>query len=199
MSKMTKDKRDKMLLTAILALGTCACLYYLVITDMKDKITELEGKIGDVNKDIRTSERYFKNRESYQTEMEKTRALMEKRQEDMLKEGEDNYRVLNLFNKRIPDYDLWIAEFKQPQPETSTVLPKFPFKSVSLTVALLGTYQNLGRFLADFENDFPYMRVQLVQIAPYAGDSRAAPEPGAADSGRLRLEFKLFVLIRSQL
>jgi hypothetical protein len=40
-----------------------------------------------------------------------------------------------------------------------TMLPEFPYKQVSLTVAGTAHFHDFGRFLADFENKFPHIRV----------------------------------------
>jgi hypothetical protein len=57
-------------------------------------------------------------------------------------------------------YKVEIPQFSQIGPITEmTMLPGFPYKQASMTVAGKAHYHELGRFLADFENRFPHIRI----------------------------------------
>ena len=43
------------------------------------------------------------------------------------------------------------------------MIPNFPYKQVRLSLFGTGYYHNIGKFLSDFENTFPHMR--LVNLA----------------------------------
>lgn len=71
-----------------------------------------------------------------------------------------------------------LRKFKQPYkveipqfsgidgPRPTTLLPDFPYQQVSLTVGGTAFFQDFGRFLADFENQFPYVRVLNLTLEP---------------------------------
>jgi hypothetical protein len=46
------------------------------------------------------------------------------------------------------------------------VLPDFPYKAADYKVDGAAHYHEFGRFLADFENSYPYMRIQNLNLFP---------------------------------
>ena len=44
--------------------------------------------------------------------------------------------------------------------------PSFPFKQVKFTITGTAYYHDLGKFIANFENTFPHIRVVNLQIQP---------------------------------
>jgi Tfp pilus assembly protein PilO len=53
-------------------------------------------------------------------------------------------------------------------------MPNFPYKQVRLSLSGTGYYHNLGKFVSDFENTFPHMR--LVNLAIGTTDSSDSSE-----------------------
>jgi hypothetical protein len=49
------------------------------------------------------------------------------------------------------------------------LLPKFPYKQATFTVAGTAFYHDLGQFLADFENTFPLIRIVNLDLEPAGG------------------------------
>ncbi|MFM2296167.1 MAG: hypothetical protein RLZZ350_2580, partial [Verrucomicrobiota bacterium] len=61
-------------------------------------------------------------------------------------------------------------------PEVNTLIPKFPYKQVHVAVNGSAFYQDFGHFLCDFENRYPYMRIENVTLDPSGGQSEADRE-----------------------
>src|SRR5207248_2397113 len=102
----------------------------------------------------------------FQANLEQLRAALNVRQAQMPRPGEDHVWFLRIMEDRRGKYNLDINEIRNPEAWDPGVLPSFPFKGVAFTVTVTGTYTDFGRFLADFENNFPYMRVQLGSVLP---------------------------------
>ena len=69
------------------------------------------------------------------------------------------------------------------------VFPKFPYKAAVFPVKGTSHYHNLGRFLADFENSFPFVRVQNLELSP-------APRTAGEDAESLNFKFEIVALIK---
>jgi hypothetical protein len=69
-----------------------------------------------------------------------------------------------------------------------TMLPNFPYKQASITVLGTAHYHDLGRFVADFENQFPHIRLLnlSVEVAP-------APAPGQVEMLSFKVEIVTLV------
>jgi Tfp pilus assembly protein PilO len=73
-------------------------------------------------------------------------------------------------------YKIDLAQFSQIDgPRDTSAIADFPYQQATLTVAGAGRYHDLGRFFADFENQFPYIRLQNLSIEP-APSSQASEE-----------------------
>ena len=68
-------------------------------------------------------------------------------------------------------------------------LAKFPYKQVTLQVAGTAHYHDLGKFLADFENEFPHIR--LVNL-----DIQVNPSPAAGDVEKLVFKVDIVTLVK---
>jgi hypothetical protein len=68
------------------------------------------------------------------------------------------------------------------------MLPAFPYHQATSTVTGSAYYFDFGRFVADFENQFPYMRIQNLNLEP----SGAADDPE-----KLSFRMEIVTLIKS--
>jgi hypothetical protein len=66
---------------------------------------------------------------------------------------------------------------REPEIGDIGVLPKFPYQAASFGVKLNARFHDFGAFLADFENAFPDMRVQNLEIEPESGMHTLGKEP----------------------
>jgi Tfp pilus assembly protein PilO len=198
MNKLSKDKRDKLILICLAVVGVISVLYFFVLSDMKDEQATLGTKIFSIKDKIDKSDRLMKHQRDLQARLDGLKQSLELREVEMPRPGEDHVWFLKIMEARRTKYNLDISDIRNPEAWDPGVLPKFPFKGVSFNVTIVGAYADFGKFLADFENDFPYMRVQLISIVP---DSPIAP-PGttavADDGGKLRFNFRVISLIKSQ-
>jgi hypothetical protein len=201
MNKMSKDKRDKMLLVCIGAAGIIAIVYFFVISDMRVEIATLQSKITTLDDKRDKSDRLLKRQADFQASIEQLRKTLNARQADMPRPGQDHSWFIHLMEDRRTKFNLDVVDIRNPEPWDPGILPKFPFRAVSFHVTLLGAYTDFGKFLADFENSYPYMRVQIMNIAPEVQNTAVRTPEGAApaaDDGKLRFNFRVISLVKSQ-
>jgi len=46
------------------------------------------------------------------------------------------------------------------------VLPQFPYRQIKVNISGTAYYHDLGKFIADFENTFPHIRVVNLTVEP---------------------------------
>jgi len=81
------------------------------------------------------------------------------------------------------------------------VLPKFPFQSATFGVKISGRFHDFGAFLAKFENKFPYMRVQNIELelegAGKGASKESVPqETEASASEPLAITMRIVTLVK---
>lgn len=196
------------MLAGIGSVGIIAVLYFLVITDQKAEIDQLSSKISALGSKRDVSLRTGKRGRDVQSELEERKKILEEKQVGMPRPQDDHVWFLRIMEEMRPRYGLDLEEIRNPEETEAGVLPKFPYRAVALNVSMLGNYNDFGRFLADFENRYPYMRVQLTSVSADARSLRESvrapgmPEPAGAqakDSGKLRFNYRVIALIRSQI
>jgi hypothetical protein len=68
--------------------------------------------------------------------------------------------VINTVRQFKAPYRVDIPQFSPLGPTTDVnLLPSFPYKQTTFSVQGTAYYHDFGRFLADFENQFPHVRV----------------------------------------
>jgi hypothetical protein len=55
-----------------------------------------------------------------------------------------------------------------PEFVSAGLLTKFPYKAASFGLRVNGEFHDVGRFIANLENAYPYFRVQDIRLAPNA-------------------------------
>lgn len=74
-------------------------------------------------------------------------------------------------------------------PADMPMLPNFPYKQVTLSVGGTGYFHDIGRFIAEYENEFPYSRIQNLEIEPAVGQS-------AGDKEKLLFRMEIVTLVK---
>jgi hypothetical protein len=64
------------------------------------------------------------------------------------------------------------------------LLPKFPYKQLKVSVTGTAYYHDLGKFIADFENTFPHIRITNLTV----------DTGGATAEGGEKLAFRMEVV-----
>ena len=75
-------------------------------------------------------------------------------------------------------------------PADVSVLPDFPYKQATLTVAGSARFHELGRFLANFENQFPHIRLLNLSL-----DANVAAV--SAEAASLSFKMDIVTLVKS--
>ena len=70
------------------------------------------------------------------------------------------------------------------------LLPNFPYKQASLSLAGTAHFHDFGRFLADLENQFPHIRVVNLSLD-------LNPSPAAEDQETVSFKLDLVTLVKT--
>ena len=209
MSKLSKEKKEKLILTVIGVLGALGLLYTFGVGAQNDQIKTLNSRLTAVEGELFKAERLVKNAGGLEEELKAVRAELAARQVDMAPQGNYYAWVLKLLDGFRQEQRLspnFIMDVTQPEVTTVGLLPKFPYNAGYFGVRVSGEFHEIGRFFAEFENRFPYMRIQSVKLTPFVqiestgtattpAPPAASPLPSGGAGGRKILaEFKIVTL-----
>jgi hypothetical protein len=114
--------------------------------------------------------------------------------EDSMASGADHYTwAFRLLEKAGTRHDVKIIEVTRPVKGEVGLLAQFPYQAAIFTARGAGHYHDFGKFLADFENSFPYFRVQNISLAP-GPDSVVGPDTPTSVTGEENLAFRMEIV-----
>jgi hypothetical protein len=80
-----------------------------------------------------------------------------------------SWMVSTLRQFNAPGYHVDLPQIGVPTVGEVRMFADFPYHQATVSVGGTAYYYEFGKFLADFENRFPYMRVQNLNLEPAAG------------------------------
>lgn len=169
---LSKEKRDQLILTGLMSTMIIVGVWMLLITPTKGKLVKLEAEVGasagqlaDANSKVDRAGQI----ELEMREISKRLATMEK---DMV-EGDPASWIRVRINEfvRAGGHKLRERNIGQPEQVEIGALPDFPYQAIRFRIYGTAFYEDIGRFITDLENTFPYVRVQGIDLSPGdAGD-----------------------------
>lgn len=169
MKRLSKEKKQHLLLVVIGSVGVVVGIWIGLVNWQQDRISDLTAKRDATQIELDGMTDTLKRAVTIAEEVESERQRLEQAETQMAS-GDLYAWIINTvrgFKAAHPRVD--IPQYSTILVDETTLLPKFPYKQAKLTVAGRAYYHDLGSFIADFENQFPYIRVQNIDIQPSGG------------------------------
>lgn len=167
-----------------------AALWYVVIQNQYTTLTEVQKKTQEMRDKVNKGEILLKKSSEIEESLDAEAKTLETI-EDGMASGDIylwNINTINRFNTNNTSR-ITFLDFQREILGEVGVLPKFPYKAAIFPLKGTGYYHEVGRFLADFENNFPYIRVQNLELSPLS-------KVGADDAEKLNFKFEVVALIK---
>jgi hypothetical protein len=191
MKHLSKEKKQHLLLVVLGTGGVLVGIWFGLISWQHGRIEELTAKRTATKTEYQGMTDTLKQSDTItaalRIEQEKLAAA-----ESQMASGDHYAWMINTvrdFKAGHPAVD--IPQYSTILLEETTLLPKFPYKQATLTVAGKSFYHELGAFLAEFENEFPYIRVQNLELEP-------APISEGGHPQRLAFRMDLVALVKPE-
>jgi len=193
MLRLSKEKRDKLILMAVGTIALVIGLWFGVINTRKDQLVLSRTRLEKAKDKLDKAKRMVSMAAQAEAAMETaTRKL--KTVEDTMASGDLYPWALLLLEKARAGHEVKIIEVAKPGKGEVGLLAQFPYEAAMFTVRGTAFYHDFGKFLADFENRFPYFRAQNLSLT--AAPEAAAGADGSAHAAedREKLTFKMDVV-----
>lgn len=193
MNKLPKEKRDKLLLVTVISLVILAGIYFGLIEYQKKLLGTLNSRVEKKRSEVEKGKKFLNTAETVEADLltysNKLRDL-----EETMAPSENLYAwVLNnmqRFTLSLP-YPIEIPLYTQPAVGEVNILPQFPYRSATYTVRGNAFYHNFGKFLAAFENKYPHIRIQNLEL-----DQATSSATEEKDREKLNFKMELVTLIK---
>jgi hypothetical protein len=190
MKSLSKEKRDQLLLAVLLTGCLLAGLWFGLIRFQQQKLAQLAKaqlvatqKLDQVKQAIETADL---------VELRLSEAMQRLNKiESSMASGDLYSWTINTLRQFKLGYKVEIPQFSQIDgPKEMNMLAGFPYKQANMIISGTALYTDFGKFVADFENQFPYMRVLNISLEP-------VPAMSGAEKERLAFRMEIATLVKT--
>ena len=189
MKRLSKEKRNQLIIVAAATLAVLGVIYFGLIQRQY-------GSIAKVAKDKRAAatkllaiKTTITNAAAITKELGESSATLEQTESDMATGDLYSWTYDTIRHFKQP-YRVDIPEVGQPAVGDMDLLPDFPYKQIRFSVSGTAYYHDLGKFIADFENNFPHARLVNLTVEPMSG---------AENSEKLGFRMEIIALVKPHL
>ncbi len=200
MKNLPKEKRDRLILTCLGTVFVLLAMWYGMIGSQKKRLVTLSQRSIEERSRVDNAHRLVGSVKQIEERLATAAAQVEGIEETMAT-GDKYSWIILIVNKFRSAYNVDIPQFSREVTGEVGLLPNFPYKAATFTIRGSAYFHDFGRFLADFENQFPYLRVQNLEIEPAATTTGSASGPGAGtvpsggDTEKLSFRMEIVALI----
>jgi Tfp pilus assembly protein PilO len=174
--KLPKEKRNWLVLVAMVTLIAVAGFYFGLIRRQNESLAQLAQKKAAAAKKLQVVNDAIRQADQIKAELDDAKTVLAAAERDVAT-GDLYAWVINWLRQFKADYKIDIPQFSQLGPPAEVnLLPNFPYKQITLTVAGTAYYHDLGQFLADLENQFPHVRLVNLSLDVNAPSASVQPE-----------------------
>jgi Tfp pilus assembly protein PilO len=171
MNKLSKEKRNQLILTSLVTLAVIVGLWFTLIRYQKGNLQNLAGEKEKKDKELSLIQDTSKNSKKIEAELAEVNRQLDVREADMAS-GDLYASMVNSIRKFKQGYNIDIPQFTSEGSAVDVnLLPNFPYKQVTVSIAGTAHYADLGKFVADFENQFPGSRIVNLELSPASAQS----------------------------
>lgn len=189
MNAIPKDKRKKVLLVAIVTVAALVGLWFGIINAQYQGLDELAREIDDAQHKLETARKALAGAPRLQAELDDDAERLNGFENGMAS-GDLSTWVYNKVRQFKLSYRVDIPQFSSILEADTTLFPKFPYRQVKMSIGGTGFFHDIGKFVADFENQFPHLRVENLELEP-------APTLAGAEKEKLSFRMDIIALVKS--
>lgn len=189
MKKLSKEKRNHLVLVALLTGMSLAGVWFGLINYQKQSLASLAERKKAAALKLELVKKTVENAAKIEAQLCEADKRLSHLEEGMASGDLYSWVITSIRQFKLP-YKVEIPQFSQIDgPKEMNLLPRFPYKQATITVAGTARFHDLGKFIADFENQFPYMRLVNLSMEP-------APAFAASDRERLSFRMDIVTLVK---
>jgi hypothetical protein len=173
MNKLPKEKRDRLILVMISTVMLMAVIYYGWIRSQDSNISRIKAETAAAGDQLLDIEDAIKKSEATTTALFDINEALSHAEDDMVSGDPFAWTYDTIRHFKTP-YKVDIPTIGQPATGDVDLLATFPYKQLKFSISGTAYYHDLGKFISDFENNFPHIRVVNLDLDPAGGTGEDA-------------------------
>jgi len=165
-SKLPKEKRNELVLVILVTVAVVVALGYGLIRMQYDDLATTHRKTGEAEIKLEQMLDTIKKADQVVAELAKAKENLIAEENEMVSGDPTSWFLTTIRGFNKPAYKINIPSFSTILVGDTTLFARFPYKQVMITIGGTGYYHDIGKFISEFENEFPHIRVMNVEIQP---------------------------------
>ena len=165
MKRLPPAKRNQLIMVIAATVGALALVFILLIKPQKEQNEKLGLTVRSEQEKLKTIETAIKEADAISARLTDISLQLNHAEEDVAS-GDVYAWTYDTIRRFKATYHLDIPSVGQPTVSDMDMLPGFPYRQVKVTISGTAFYHDLGKFVSDFENTFPHMRLLNLSIEP---------------------------------
>jgi Tfp pilus assembly protein PilO len=174
-NKLSKAQRDQLIGIAFGTVALMAALWYFGVTAMQSDLAATQRKSTEMRQKLHDAEALMRRGDEISATLHSRSELLAKREAGLAPDRDSYAWLINTVNAFIQSRKgVNIDTYSQPEISDVGIIPRFPYRWATFRLKGTGYYHDFGKFFADFENAFPYFRIQNLNISANSGTGMEA-------------------------
>ena len=182
--KLSQEKRNNLLKVVATTVVVVVVLWLAFIRTQQARLKDRSSAISQIVEKVQAEKRKVGMADKFKQEVEVGSEKLKALEAGMVA-GDKYVWILKTVGKFEETHHIKVYDYLEPV-IVELKSPQIPYQAVTFILMGKAYYHHFGAFLADFENSFPHMRIQLLDLEPAAA--------GPAQQGDERLTFKMEIL-----
>jgi Tfp pilus assembly protein PilO len=188
MSRLSKEKRNQLILVVLATLVVLGIIGFAVIRPQYAGLANIARTKKDELAKLQQIKDTIKKADDTANKLADTSYSLVQAENDIAS-GDVFAWTYDTIRRFKIAYKVEIPTISQPTMGDVDLVPQFPYKQLKISVSGTAFYHDLGKFVSDFENTFPHMRVVNLTVEP-------SNESGA-DGEKLSFRMDIVALVKS--
>ena len=191
MNRLSKEKRDRLILVAVVTVVVLAGLWYFGVHAEGLTLLDARKKTDDLRQKITTARELAKKGAAIEADTRQTQDKLTAIESTMLPVGNEYMTLFNTIKQVVNTSKIeFDGNLNAPEIGPLQLLPEFPYRAATFSDTLFsGYYHDFGKFLAYLENNYPYLQFQVTSI-------RVPDVVRPEDPERLRFAVRIVALVQ---
>jgi len=166
MKKLSSDKQKQLLLVVLITVGAMIGTAYGLIKPEFQKREKLAQARKSAERRLQQMKQTIENADQIEAQLCETKKQLDKIEEGMASGDLYSWAITTIRTFKLP-YKVEIPQFSQIDgPREMSMLANFPYNQASITIGGSASFYDFGKFVTDFENQFPYARLMNLTLEP---------------------------------
>jgi Tfp pilus assembly protein PilO len=187
MKRISREKRNQLIIVTLATLAVLGLIYFSLIRPQYASLSQIAQAKTAADIKLKGIKNTVTNANETAKELDEISSALNHTETDMASGDPYSWTYDTLRHFKQP-YKVEIPEVGHPTISEMDLLPSFPYKQIRFSVNGTAYYHDLGKFISDFENNFPHNRVINLAIEPTTG--------GDGNNEKLSFRMEIIALVK---